>query len=287
MWIGTDDIASAYRLIPTSQPYYNVICAVDPDLSPESVGGNVRFFVVPGHPFGLTSAVLNFNRVPRLAVYFARMILGVLTNSFYDDCVIVEPSFCARSGQECMQRIMQLIGMPFSEEKHEPVAPASPFLGVISDFTKSYTHGIMQMAIKPERRESLLALLDKFINELALTRAEAASLEGKILFCVLSQFGRVGRAAVSLVREHALHAPSPRVDETLEHALCFLYDLIRDLKPFEAPMYPPRQQPLLVWTDAMFESRDGLRLDAPELGCQADIGVIAWCPRERCLFTTL
>ena len=49
-------------------------------------------------------------------------------------------------------------------------------------------------------------------------------------------------------------------------------------------MYPPRQQPLLVWTDAMFESRDGLRLDAPELGCQAAIGVIAWCPRARCYY---
>ena len=152
-------------------------------------------------------------------MYFARMILGVLTNSFYDDCVIVEPAYCARSGQYCMRRVMELIGMPFSDEKHEEVGPSSPFLGVVSDFSASLSHGVMRMSIKADRRERLLKLLDTYILELRVSRSDAASLEGKLQFCILSQFGRVGRAALSVVREHAHHSTAEQIGYELECAL--------------------------------------------------------------------
>ena len=63
-----------------------------------------------------------------------------------------------------------------------------------------------------------------------------------------------------------------------------MFDLIRTLPPFEAPIYPPRQKPVLVWTDAMFSRYDGTRLDTPEDGCEAAIGAIVWCPRKECYF---
>ena len=46
--IGTDDIASAYRLIPAAQLHFHAVPVWD--------GRRVVFYVIPGHPFGLMRA---------------------------------------------------------------------------------------------------------------------------------------------------------------------------------------------------------------------------------------
>ena len=48
------DLTSAYRTIPTSQPWYTVVAFYDPTASPPGV----RYYWLPGHNFGLASAVL-------------------------------------------------------------------------------------------------------------------------------------------------------------------------------------------------------------------------------------
>ena len=141
----------------------------------------------------------------------------------------------------------------------------------------------MSLSIKEDRRYRLLLQLDNYICERSLRRSDADSLVGKLIFCVMSQFGRVGRAAISQVGQHARHSPSPAISRETEFALAFLYDLIRDLPPFTVSMYPPKQESVLVWTDAMFE-KGGRRLDGPERGCTAAIGAIVWCPRQRRYF---
>ena len=273
MHVGTDDIASAYRLIPTAQPWYTNFAVADPE-------GNVHFFVLPGHNFGLTSAVLNFNRVPRFAVFLARTLLAVLGNHFYDDCVVAEPDFCAASGQRMMGLIMQLLGLPFSSEKHKPVDDLGVFLGVVSDFTELSSKGIMTLRIKPERRTALLDLIERHVAAGSLHPPEAASLEGKLGFCILSQFGRVGRAALAVLRVRARERGAKEITPIISKALHFFHDLLRDFPAFSTPAYPIQTKPVLVWTDAMFE-KGGKRLDGPERGCTAAIGAIVWCPRDR------
>ena len=110
-----------------------------------------------------------------------------------------------------MNKVMCYIGMPFSDEKHEPVGPSSPFLGVVSDFSESFTRGVMKMSIKPERRDALLRVIDAYLIGRRLPRSEAASLEGKLTFCLLSQFGRIGRAALSVIDASTLAGLRPRV----------------------------------------------------------------------------
>ena len=52
---STDDLRKAYRFLPVAHMEYTVICIQDPDTR------QACFFVVPGHNFGLLSAVVNFN----------------------------------------------------------------------------------------------------------------------------------------------------------------------------------------------------------------------------------
>ena len=276
MKVGTDDIASAYRLIPTAHPWYTVFGVADPE-------GKVHFFCLPGHPFGLTSAVLNFNRVPRFAVFLARTLLGVLVNHFYDDCVIAEPDFSAESGQEMMGIIMRLLGLPFSDEKHVPVDDMAVFLGVVSDFSQLATRGIMTLRIKPERRSNLMQAISKHLAAKRLSHHDAAELEGKLAFSILSQFGRIGRAALAVIRVRARECGVSALTPTISKALSFFYDLLRDMPPFSTPAYPISRKPVLVWTDAMFE-KGGVRIDSPARGCTAAIGAIVWSPNDRAYF---
>eukprot|EP00966_Prymnesium_polylepis_P015203 351547-Prymnesium_polylepis.1 len=55
----------------------------------------VQLFRIPGHPFGLVSAVLNWNCIPEPIVAFARRALAVPVSRFYDDHCISEPEYAA------------------------------------------------------------------------------------------------------------------------------------------------------------------------------------------------
>ena len=195
--VGTDDIASAYRLIPAAQLHYHAVAVWS--------GERVEFFVVPGHPFGLTSAVLNFNRVPKFAVFFAQVILAVCCDHFYDDAATVEPEHCAEHAQRCLGHVMShVVGLPFSEEKHVPARPSNAFLGVVSDLSHVATAGVVSLRVTEDRRSRLLLSIAEAIVDAQLSPAAAATLEGRVMFVITSQFGRVGKAALTVVRHRAL-----------------------------------------------------------------------------------
>ena len=278
LFSGTDDIASAYRLVPTAQPWYTCFCTDSPE-------GDAVFFVLPGHPFGLTSAVLNFNRIPRLAIFIARIVLAVLCENFYDDCLTAEPDFSAKSGQRALSFVMRrIICLAFSDEKHEPVDETVVYLGVVSDFTRLFTHGIMTLRIKPERQIHLLKSISGFLDTGVMSPGDAAELEGKLMFSILSQFGKIGRAALAAIRQRAHDDKgSTRLSPELRDTLIFLFDLIEIFPSFDVPAYPVRTSPVLIWTDAMFELC-GRRIDAPQLGCVAAIGAVVWSPRLGTFF---
>ena len=57
MRAGTDDVASAYRVVPTATPQYSVVVLWDQQT------GAPEYYTMPGFNFGLASAVPQFNRV--------------------------------------------------------------------------------------------------------------------------------------------------------------------------------------------------------------------------------
>ena len=82
---GTNDLRAAYRSVPTRQPQLTCVAVWDDD------SGKVVYCDVPGHNFGLKSAVVNFNRFPELAAAAARRLLWCITERYYDDNDTCEP----------------------------------------------------------------------------------------------------------------------------------------------------------------------------------------------------
>jgi hypothetical protein len=82
--VAFDDCDAAYRLIPSRQPGNSIVAFWSPSKE------KVVFFQVWGHSFGLVSAVLNFNRVPKIHVAFMRRFFASMMDHYVDDYIMVD-----------------------------------------------------------------------------------------------------------------------------------------------------------------------------------------------------
>ena len=92
--IGLDDMRAAYRRIPVLSPQFTVFALWS------FVRKAVTYYFLPGHNFGLVSAVTNFNRFPHLLVAMCRVLFAVPVDHFFDDYVIVDSRDGGTSGQD-------------------------------------------------------------------------------------------------------------------------------------------------------------------------------------------
>ena len=89
---GTNDLRAAYRHVPTAQPEYTLVAVWDDDKQ------DVVYCDVPGHNFGLKSAIVNFNRFPERAAVAARRLLWGVTEQYFDDNNTCEPTWAQCMG---------------------------------------------------------------------------------------------------------------------------------------------------------------------------------------------
>ena len=246
MLLGTEDLASAYRRVPVWQPEYTVVALKDPS-------GELKFFIVPGHNFGLLSAVLNFNTVPEFTVHVARRMFASCCSHFYDDFPVCEPSFSCASSQKALWDLHQLLGFALAEKKHVPCALENDYLGIHNDFSQMYSRGEARVRVTDSRRADLIELLTEAIDSGALSPAQAESLHGKLQFAISGSFGKVGRAALLLIRERFRRVSS---DDNLSKSLKFGLELLRDIihaaPDFVLRVLPSSERSTLIWSDAMY-----------------------------------
>ena len=250
-WIGTDDVEAAYRRILNSMPQYTVVALVEPD------SGQVRYFPMPGFPFGLKSAVVAFNRVEELLIEVSRVFMLVPCGHYYDDAVTVEPRFAGRSGQRAIWMVHEVVGIPFAAKKHEKMRAANPFLGIVSDFERK--PGFVKMRVKKSRREKLLKDLEDVLKSGELTGAQAATFRGKLYFTSLTAFGGVGRAPLqALARRQYSDGDEKRLDDDLRRAVVAMRALLERLPPRLIPLLDSeRSECIYIWSDAMWEPARG------------------------------
>ena len=193
MWAmrsGTDDLADAYRHIPTRSPQYTVVALWSPTEK------EVRYFTLPGFNFGLKSAVPQFNRVAETTTLIANEIVGVVCCHFFDDYNVTEPTETAASGQGALWQLHLMLGLPFSQAKHVPAADLVVFLGVQTDLSRVQADGTVTMCVTEERIQKLGDRCESILVEDSMMPSVAASLVGKLQFTLSWAFGRLGRAAL-------------------------------------------------------------------------------------------
>ena len=253
---STDDVELAYRRMAALDPGTTVVALYDTTV------GAVRFFLMPGHNFGLAAAVLSFNRVSQCVAAIARRYFGVPCAAYYDDYSIAGPSWAAASSKRVLRMIHERLGIPLAGGLKDVLPrPVNVFLGVVTDLSRV---GIAVMRSKPERvARAMLAIAEALHSHKLL---DCASFLGKIEYLQSSATTtRVGRAALGLLRAWESERPARGgaeypLSELACEALLFLLAVLPRLPPrtfdFRARQVVP-DPPIVLYTDAMGQGTFG------------------------------
>ena len=280
MSIALLDLSSAYRTIPTSQPHLTAFGFYDPE------AGAPRYYWMPGHNFGLASAVVNFNRYPELVTVALRVILAVLLDHFYDDFLVPDLASGGASARLAVEQFILFmgIGRPRHEgeyisspeidpRKTKPTAGEHIVLGVLADVSHTADDApFVRFAPDSGRVARVLGAFRVAFERGRLPPHEAASLRGKLFFVLSAAYGSVGRAAtLPLVqRQYRDKDYSFVAGSELHHSLLFFEALLPALPPLVVALRPDPRPPLLVYTDASFSFKRRRKTSGSARECAAD-----------------
>ena len=153
--------------------------------------GSVRFFVMFGHPFGMTA----FSHLVRVEPVFLIRCLRMASMSFFDDKFAFSQAEVVQQQKDLVLSISKWLGIRMSEKtewgQHVNI------LGIIFDLRSGV------LAIKPTRSEDLkLGALEK---DWFLPGA-AAKMRGKLLFISSHFSGRHGRTYLKPIADRQWNA---------------------------------------------------------------------------------
>ena len=295
---STDDVEAAYRRMAALDQGSTVVAIYD------TVEGDVRFYTMPGHNFGLSAAVLSWNRHSHLIATLARRCFGIPCGAYFDDYDICGPDWAAASAKVVLRQLHLWLGVPLAEGlKDVPPREINPFLGVVTDLSQ-FRQGIVFMQSKPERIAKLIDSIERYLEH-GIPSAEARHFFGKLEFVRSSATaGRIGRAAIGILRRATgAGGQSGALDESVtaavvREALIFLYFLLPRIPRRRFHFCGDRHSrpPIALYTDAMYEAkaaqpaRIGVALYDPldtesrwrDLSIEVPARIIAgWAKREQ------
>ena len=258
---GTNDLRAAYRRVPTSQPNYTLVAVWNEDKN------CVSYCDVPGHNFGLKSAVVNFNRFPELATVVARRLLWCVTEHYYDDNDTSEITCADKSGQKCLVELCSntFFGFAFDPRKDVPMQPANEYLGVISDLSK-VAEGTVIMDVSTKRRHGIRELTRTVLREQKLASGLAASLFGKARFMLSPCYGSLGKACLQPIVTREYQPWTTALTQDIRDSVEFIEYLCDELPPIEMPLIPSDLDAVVIFTDAEGKKRSSNSLPTGHLG---------------------
>jgi hypothetical protein len=248
---GTDDLTKAYRQVVVRDHAYNVIAIWNPHKK------RVEFFIIRGLPFGSAAAVLQFNRYSQFMAYFLAVYFGVCCASYYDDYDVAEPVYSVHHAQYILRRLHEMVGFMLDKDKHVRAAIHDrSFLGIVTDFSL-FCEGQILLRISKERKTKIVAMLTDVKASRSMTAAQASTIRGKLYFCMLAAFNKVGRGPLRAFTERQ-YSRSTFLTKELVDAIDFFLCLIPNMAPRRIDMVAALRSTLIIWSDAMYEQRGGL-----------------------------
>jgi len=264
--IGLDDVEKAYRRMAALDAAATVVAIWDTNVFPN----RVTYWTMPGHNFGLASAVLSFNRCSQFAAQACRRFYGMPIAAYFDDYCMVEPTWCRSSAKEALRVVHRLMGMSLaSGSKDVPMRFKNCFLGVITDFSRFHRESIVVVQSKPVRVAKAIIRITEFLAAGVMSRTDAGSLAQKLEYTTASGAnGRIGRAALAALRQHQ-YGDTETIGDPLAEALQFFLQLLPLLPPRLLRFRKRKRRPIVVYTDAMY---------TPGAAIAAQVGVVIFDP---------
>ena len=249
--LSTHDMTSAYRQVAVApeQLCFSVIAVFSP-ITRTWVYGELD-----GLPFGVMSAVVEFNRVPAFIVAVARRWLAMPTQNFYDDFKVVGIK-CARGSEDLMFReLCQWTGYRLDADKHQPPASSCVFLGTSEHYAPKGRTDVLALRPKPGRLSDIISDINVILDKGTIQAGQAATLRGKLLHLAGVFACRLGRShlfAFSGLPDTGECAVSHELDACLRFSL----ELIA-LNPWrDVHLARVADHHVIVTSDASFELSD-------------------------------
>ena len=240
------DMKSAYRQIPVEEHRGFSTVAV---WSPPDKGW--RFFSLASLAFGLSAAVIQFNRVPAFLVAFLRRMLFIPTINFYDDFKFFDVLCSCGSAKTFFDKAIAFFGPAFDPAKDQSSSTMVTFLGGTVDMS-DIANDMITLKPTREKEDAMSADIRVFLANMRMSRGEAASLRGRILSWASYIAGRLAFGCLGAL-DH--QADTDHSDEKFPWELEQCLNMI--LAIIELRMY--RTLPLItsrptarVYTDASF-----------------------------------
>lgn len=101
---STDDVESAYRRMAAAHPEATVVAQYNTEAN------TVSYYTMNGFNFGVSSAVIHFNRHSQHMSMLARRFFGVCNAAFFDDYDITEPVYTGASGKQVLRQLHVWLG---------------------------------------------------------------------------------------------------------------------------------------------------------------------------------
>ena len=236
------DEKKAYRQVPIAPEHrkFSVICLKDPD------DGQAKFFVMVGHSFGLVSAVYNYNRRSAAINEILEKLFGLVAFNFYDDKYGFETEETIDSAHEVAIGIHWLLGAGFEQKKLQKTSKPV-VLGVTYDLDR------LELAIKDDRKEELVSLIDSILESGSLDPGSAGKLKGKLMFGASHLWGKVGRAFLRPLSERQYSRDRSDLRSSLSaplrRSLVQWKKLIREGPPRQIALRTSKPADVVIFTD--------------------------------------
>ena len=249
---GTDDQEKAYWRVANSQPEFSIVIQLDP-----RGGGQIRLLRVPGHCFGLLSAVTNYNSVSEFVTHGARRLLAVPCGHYFDDFATIHPQQGADSAKAALAWLSARLGFPLTknEQKNKAMLRSLTFVGVVTDMSR-FDVGWLSYELKEGRALSISNMLRGFLESRQISPSDLSSVAGKLQFAVSQLYGGVGRAALHDI-SHADPGDISEDSSGLRAAMEFFVALLGLLRGRKRRLGRAQRCLVLVWSDAMYGRGSG------------------------------
>jgi hypothetical protein len=248
--LSTHDMTSAYRQIAVAPEHlrFSVIAVYSP-VSKSWVYGELD-----GLPFGVTPAVLEFNRVPAFLTAVCRRWLAIPVISFYDDFKITGVKAGKGSEDRCFQELVSLVGYRLDSSKHQPPDTTCTFLGTLETYSPEGVLDVLALRPKPGRLEDITRDIRRVLDSGVISDGDAASLRGRLMHLSGVCASRLGRS--HLFAFDTVSAPGQHdVGPDLRASLLFSLELF-SLRPWRDVSLVDHSGHVTVISDASYEVDD-------------------------------
>ena len=194
---STEDLDDAYGECP-GHPDHKGVCVVA-WYSPKHQ--EWRFAEATGLTFGLSSAVLSFNRWPALMIAIARRCMALLSTNFFDDFFTEDIAESAQAAREHLVTCAAACGAKFGDPKSWPPGQHRTFTGVEAHLDWVASEGVITLSPKRECVEGIQIEASARLSAKSCTSGQASKLRGKCGWVGANSFAKIGRIGLAALKQ--------------------------------------------------------------------------------------